>query len=182
MKRERKEKRIILFLLMGVILMTVGFATYSGFLNIDGTVNVKSSKWSVGYVLNSYSETTGSASATNKSVTVDTYTFETTLSKPGDFYEATVNVENAGTLAAKVTGIEMSTLTEAQQKYLTYTVKYDNQTYSATNNSLNLALAAGATKPLVVRVDYVQPTNSSDLPQEDVEVKVTGKITYSIDQ
>ena len=73
-------------------------------------------------------------------------------------------------------------LTIIQQKYLTYKVKYDKQTYSATNNSLNLALAAGATKPLVVRVDYVQPTNSSDLPQEDVEVKVTGKITYSIDQ
>lgn len=182
MKKERKEKRIILFLLIGVVLMTVGFATYSGWLNIDGTVNVKSSKWSIGYVLDSYKETTGSVAATSKSVTADTYTFATTLSKPGEFYEATVNVENAGTFDAKVTGIEMSALSEAQAKYLTYTVTYDGNTYSATDSALNSALSAGDTKPLVVRVTYVQPDDSADLPQSDVEIEVTGKLTYAIDQ
>ena len=60
MKSQRKEKRIILFLLIAVILMTVGFATYAGFLNIDGTVTVKSNKWSVGFNTGSYTESTGS--------------------------------------------------------------------------------------------------------------------------
>lgn len=188
MKNQRKEKRIILFLLLGVILMTVGFATYAGYLDIDGTVTVKSSKWSIGFDTASYQETTGSVAATSKTVTSDKYTFAVELSKPGDFYEATVDVENAGTFAAKVTALEMDAkinsqaLTEANKKYFTYTVKYDGNTYTSTDAALQSALAAGATKPLVIRVDYVQPADSADLPQEDVTVKVTGKLTYSIDQ
>ena len=186
MKKERKEKRIILFLLIGVILMTVGFATYAGYLDIDGTVTVKSSKWSIGFDTASYQETTGSVAATSKTVTSDKYTFAVELSKPGDFYEATVDVKNAGTFAAKVTALEMDAkinsqaLTEANKKYFTYTVKYDGNTYTSTDAALQSALAAGATKPLVIRVDYVQPADSADLPQEDVTVKVTGKLTYSI--
>lgn len=186
MKSQRKEKRIILFLLIAVILMTVGFATYAGFLNIDGTVTVKSNKWSVGFNTGSYTETSGSVAATSKTVTSENYTFAVQLSKPGDFYEATVNVENSGTFAAKVTALEMDAkingqaLTDANKKYFTYTVKYDGNTYTSTDAALQSALAAGATKPLVIRVDYVQPADSADLPQEDVTVKVTGKLTYSI--
>ena len=185
MKSQRKEKRIILFLLIAEILMTVGFATYAGFLNIDGTVTVKSNKWSVGFNTGSYTESTGSVEA-SETVTSEKYTFAVQLSKPGDFYEATVNVENSGTFAAKVTALEMDAkingqaLTDANKKYFTYTVKYDGNTYTSTDNALESALAAGASKPLVIRVDYVQPADSADLPQEDVTVKVTGKLTYSI--
>ena len=188
MKSERKEKLSILFLLIAVVIMTVGFASYAGFLNIDGTVTVKSNKWSVGYDAASYTETSGSVAASSKSVTSDTYTFAVSLAKPGDFYEATVNVENAGTFDAKVSTLEMGAtidgqaLTDANKKYFKYTVKYDGQTYEATVDTLDSILEAQTSKPLVVRVDYIQPDNSEDLPQTDVTVKVTGKLTYAIDQ
>ena len=78
---------------------------------------------------------------------------------------------------AKING---QALTDANKKYFTYTVKYDGNTYTSTDNALESALAAGASKPLVIRVDYVQPADSADLPQQDLEVNVTGKLTYSI--
>ena len=188
MKSERKEKISILFLLIAVVIMTVGFASYAGFLNIDGTVTVKSSKWSIGYDAASYVESEKSVAATSKTITSDTYTFAVELSKPGDFYEATVNVENAGTFDAKVSKLEMAAtidgqpITAANEKYFKYTVKYDGQTYTSTADALASDLDASSSKPLVVRVDYIQPEDSADLPQTDVTVKVSGKLTYAIDQ
>lgn len=180
MKKKQKEKKIVLILLAGVMLMSIGFAAYSEILNVEGTVNIGSNKWSIGYVDTTYKETSGSVAATSKTITEKGYTFATTLSKPGDFYEATLDVKNGGTFAAKVTEITMSTLTEAQQKYLKYTVIYDGNEYTETTSGLALDLAAGATKTLKVRVDYVQPENSADLPSDDTEITVTGSLKYEI--
>ena len=188
MKSERKEKISILFLLIAVVIMTVGFASYAGFLNIDGTVTVKSSKWSIGYDADSYKESTGSVGANPKNITSDTYTFAVELSKPGDFYEATVDVKNAGTFNAKVSKLEMAAtiggqpITAANEKYFKYTVTYDGQTYTSTTDALNSIVEAGKTKSLVVRAEYIQPEDSADLPQTDVTVKVSGKLTYAINQ
>ena len=180
MKKEKKEKKVVMLLLIGVIFMTVGFAGYSGVLDITGTVNVKSNKWSIGYDLESYEEATGSAIATEKNITESEYDFTTSLSKPGDFYEATLDIKNEGTFAAKITEITQSTLTAAQQKYLKYTVVYDGVEYNTTTDGLALELAAGATKTLKVRVDYVQPENSTDLPSTDTTVTVTGSLKYEL--
>lgn len=180
MKKQKKDKGIIVLLLIGAIFMTVGFATYAGKLNINGTVGVKTSKWSISYDKNSYSETTGSVEAAEKSITETDYTFKTTLSKPGDFYEATVNVKNEGTFNAKLTKITMSSLTEAQQKYLKYTVTYDETTYTQTTDNLQLQLAASGTKALKVRVEYLQPDNSTDLPSTDTSVTISGSLEYGM--
>ena len=186
MKTQRKEKRIILFLLIGVILMTVGFATYAGFLNIDGTVTVKSNKWSVGFDATSYAEATDSVSATSKSITTDSYTFAVELAKPNTFYEATVNVENAGTFIANVTKLEMeaklgtATLTDAEKKYFEYVVIYEGQTYTSSTGEITLPIEPGESKPLTVKVRYLQPADSADLPTSDKTISVTGKLTYSI--
>lgn len=180
MRSERKEKRFILFLLVAVVFMTVGFAAYEGALNINGTVKIQSNKWSVLYDSASYQESADSVAANSKTVAADNYTFDVTLSKPGDFYEATVAVKNDGTFGAEITGITMSTLTEAQQKYLTYTVTYDGTTYTETNDALALALNAGESKDMVVKVAYIQPADSQDLPSEETTVTVTGSIAYKL--
>ena len=175
---KKKDKRIILLLIVAVILMTVGFAGFAQQLTINGTVNVTASKWSVHYVTSSYEEASGSVAASSKTITDTDYEFTTTLTKPGDVYEATVNVTNDGTFDANLVKITMSTLTPAQQKYLTYTVTYAGTDYTATTGSLTLPLDAGATEALKVKVVYVQPADSSDLPSEDVEVEVTGSLDY----
>ena len=181
-KHKNTQTLVIAVLAFAILFMSVGFAAYSSKLNINGTATVKASKWSVHYVTTSYGETTGSEQATSHNITNTDFTFAVTLNKPGDFYEATVNVINDGTFDARLTALTMSTLTEAQAKYLTYKVTYDGVEYSASQTGLTnlLTYTTGSnTKVVKVRVDYVQPEASADLPTENVDVTLTASLDYT---
>jgi len=182
MERNKGTQTLVIVLLSFTILfMTVGFAVFASTLNINGTVKVSPSKWSIHYVTNSYAESTGSVAATSKTIGNTDATYSVTLAKPGDFYEFTINVINDGTFDAVLKGLTMSTLTAAQQKYLTYTVTYDGTDYtaSASNLSLSLPCTSGSnTKPVKVRVEYIQPEQSTDLPSEEVTVTLTASLDY----
>ena len=178
MKNNRKEKGVIVLLIIIAVLMTVGFANFVEDLNINGNVTVKSSKWSVHYDTASYKESTGSVTASDKKLTSTGYEFTTTLNKPGEFYEATVNVVNDGTFGAKLTGLTMSTLSAEQQKYLTYTVTYDGTEYTASATGLNVALDTNGSATVKVKVAYIQPDNSADLPASEETITITGTLNY----
>ena len=185
MKNQKRGVSLTLvFLLIAVLAMTIGFATYNATLTINGNVTAKAASWNVQYLTaNSITESTNSVHAVTTDsateLTATNYKFTVTLEKPGDFYEGTVYVKNFGTIPAKLTGITMSTLTAAQQNYLTYTVTYNDTPYTASASNLNVALAAGASIPVKVRVEYVLPENASNLPAEDQTVTVTGSFTYA---
>ena len=180
-KKKNTQLIIIAILAVAILFMSVGFASYASTLNINGTATVQSNKWSVHFVDNSYAETTGSKVGT-KTITGTSINYSVTLEKPGDFYEFTINVINDGTFDAVLNGITMSTLTAAQQKYLTYTLTYDSTPYTASQSSLSLSLphtSGSNTKAVKVRVAYIQPENSADLPQESVDVSLTASLSYA---
>ncbi len=182
--KKKKERGVLLLLVVAVLIMTVGFALYATTLNINGTVNVKGSPWNVHYDTsfgtNGVSPTTGSVTATSAVInTNDTnFAFTVTLEKPGDFYEATVKAYNEGTVDAILKSITLGGVTADQQKYLSYTVTYGEDTYTSTTTGLTDTLAAGAKKDVKVRVEYLKSAAQTDLPTEDVTVNVTGKLLY----
>ena len=179
--KKKKEIGLLIILVVAVLAMTVGFAAYSTTLNINGSVTVKGSPWKVHYdATTGVTRTTGSQVPTVEKIdTNDTnFQFTVTLTKPGDFYEATIKAWNEGTIDAILKSVTMSTLTAAQQKYLSYTVTYGTATYTETKTGLTDTLSAGAKKDVKVRVEYLKPTNQSDLPTEDVTVTVTGALLY----
>lgn len=175
---KRKESMVVLLLVAVIALMTVGFAAYTRTLNINGTVTAKGSPWNVHYINNDITESANSVAATTKSVNDTNFAFTVTLEKPGDFYEATVNVKNEGTINAVLKKITMSSLTTEQAKYLTYTVTYNGTAYTATTDGLSVALNAAATHPVKVRVEYKADALQDELPSSDTEVTVTGKLDY----
>lgn len=180
-KNKNTQILVIAVLSFAILFMSVGFATYASTLNINGTATVRANKWSVHYVDSSYAEQTGSKVATSHSLTNTDFTFAVTLEKPGDFYEATVNVINDGTFDAVLKSLTMSTLNEAQAKYLTYTVTYDGTAYTSSQASLSNSLpftTGSNTKTVKVRVEYVQPETSTDLPEENVDVTLTASLGY----
>lgn len=186
-KKKRKEIGILLFLVLAVVLMTIGFAAYTQTLNISGTVKVKGSPWDVHYIPNQITRTSGSVTPDSttgdnptvlESVDETDFEFTVTLEKPGDFYEATITAKNYGTVAAQLKSITMSTLTAEQQKYLSYKVTYNGTEYTASASNLSTAMAAGAEHPVKVRVEYLQPNDANDLPSSDVTVTVTGSLYY----
>lgn len=181
---NKKTKGVMLLLVIAVILMTVGFAAYAQRLNINGNVTVKGKPWNVHFESGTVTPTTGGKAVTAKSATVSEtdFAFTVTLEKPGDFYEATVNVINEGSMNAYLKKITMSDIS-THSKYLLYTVTYNNgTTYSATSNVSGVTLAADATHPVKVRVEYLEPASSTDLPSGDVTVTVTGNLDYSSEQ
>lgn len=180
-KNRNTQLLVIAFLSFTVLFMSVGFALYSSSLTVNGTVNVSPAKWSVHYVSNTYAESTGSVEATSKTITNTDVTYTVTLTKPGDFYEFTINAINDGSFDAKLKALTMTSLTTEQAKYLTYTVSYDGHEYNASQATLNYVLpctTGSNTAPVKVRVAYTQPENSTDLPQEAVQLTLTASLDF----
>ena len=125
--RDRRALYIVLGIVMiSVLTLTVVYAALSTTLNINGNAEVSSASWDIHLAnvqLNSSSATTGVPTITNST----TASFSTTLSKPGDFYEFTIDVVNEGSIDAMIDSVTKTpSLTDTQKKYLNYIVEYQN--------------------------------------------------------
>lgn len=180
MKKQKRTQLIAIFILaLAVLSMGIGFATYTQQLNIGGTVTVDKSKWSIHFDKNTYQAVDGSQTITTNTITGTDVQFSSTLKKPGDFCAFTIKAVNDGTFNAVLNQLNMSSLTTEQSKYLTYTVNYAGTSYTSSNAALNTALNVGDGANVVVRVEYVAPTNSADLPSENVNVDLSLQLVYN---
>ena len=173
--RGKTQNILIIALSIVVIAMSIGFATIERDLQVTGTVNLTGNKFQVQFQDNSYQESQNSVAATNVTLTGTGGTYTITLAKPGDFYEFTGVIENVGDFDAALKKVELTnTLTEAQKKYVTYTVTYGSNTYNATANDITgitLSKKVGTTpgtENFTVRVVYNTPTEEADLLTEDI--------------
>ena len=188
-KRKNNQTIIIAVLAATVLFMSIGFAAFAQTLNIQGNVVVEPTKWSVHWDTQSYQKGAGSVDILNESLTADStptltntdVTFGAKLSKPGDFAEFTINAINDGDFDAKLTAITLSSLTEAQSKYLTYTVTYNGTDYTSSATGLNIPLAATGTNTVTVKVKvlYTTPENAADLPAAETTVRLTASFDYA---
>jgi len=179
MERQNRTLVVVVAILaVTVLCMSIGFANYGQDLVIEGNTTVEAASWDIHFKEGTYTESTGSTAATSYNLDTTAMDYEVTLAKPGDFYEFTVTVENGGTFDANLVKLTMTALTDEQAKYLTYTVTYDGTTYSATTDNLSIALDAGATKDVKVRVEYVQPDEATDLPSEEETVTLNATLSY----
>ena len=174
MRRETNIQNVIIALLaITVVVMSIGYAVYSTQLNINGQATFSRAKWDVHFDTETFSETS-TIKASTKTVTDNTITYAVTLPKPG----FTVNSKNFGTIDANLTAITLSGLDAAQQNYITYTVSYNGTSYTSSASNLSVALAAGASHPVVVTVSYVAPESAANLPSTDQTVNMTVALDY----
>lgn len=188
MEKKGRQTGIIVALLVVVVAMSIGFAAtaYNSTLNINGgagsskTTTIKKAAWSVHFDDESLVETGVTNAATSPTLTATTFSYNVTLSKPGQSYEADFNVVNDGTFDAKLSKVTLSddfTLSDAEKKYLSITFSVDGTTYTSTADT-NVALNAEGTHAVVVKVEYLTPSDSADLPEEDVEKNLTAVLDY----
>lgn len=177
----RKEKSVqslaIIALSVALVIMSIGYATYTQNLEINGQATFTASKWDVHFDTATFQETTETV-ATTKEVGNTSISYEVTLQKPGDKYQFNVNAKNFGTIDAVMNKVTMTGLTEAQKKYIVYTVSYNGTEYTETTEGLTESLAAKATHPVVVKVEYKLPANATELPAEDTTVNLTATFDY----
>ena len=180
MKKQKNAQIIILSLLLAVVIFTtVGFAAYTQNLNIGGTVAVEKSKWSIHFDKSSYQLGDGSQAVTTDMASDTSINFTSTLSKPGDYCAFSIQAVNDGTFDAVLNQLEMSSLSAEQSKYLTYTVSYGSASFTSTNNSLSTPLSKGARSNVLVRVEYIAPTDPTNLRSSDVTVNLSLKLVYN---
>ena len=159
--RDRKTLYMILsIVLISIFSLTIVYAALSVTLNIQGNTEVVASSWDIH--LDNVKVTSGSVSGSAPAITSPTTaTFSTALTTPGDFYEFTVDVVNGGSIDAMIDSVvKTPELTTAQAKYLKYEITYQNG--ESINTKQNIA--AGATTPIKVRLEYRNDLSASDLP------------------
>ena len=150
-------------------------------LNITGTTGINNATWDIHW--NNVQVTTGSVTGTNVTTpaTIDnlktTVNYNITLSKPGDYYEFTVDAVNSGTIdgmidtiSSKLNNVEITTL----PNYLNYSVTYSDGAELQANQELK----TGTTETYKVRVEYKKDISSTDLPGTEQTLNLSFTVTY----
>ena len=173
--KDRETLYMILSLvLISVFSLTIVYAALSVTLNITGNSEVVASSWDIH--LENVKVTSGSVSGSAPSITSPTTaTFSTTLNMPGDFYEFTIDVVNAGSIDAMIDSVvKTPELTSEQAKYLNYIIEYQN------GESINTKqlVSKNSFVRLKVRVEFRKDVIESDLPTTSETLNLAFTINY----
>ena len=113
MEKERRIKVLsIIALIVAVLGLTVAFASLSKTLTINGTASVDAASWDIHF------ENLKEASYNGAEGVFDEPTLEGTtikdidlvVTKPNDYFAYNVDIKNSGTINAKISSVELSTL------------------------------------------------------------------------
>lgn len=172
----KKRKHTLIFGILLLILgLGLGYAFLTTTLNINGTTDVDSNTWSIYF--DNVQVTSGSVSASTPVIdsSKTTVAFNVHLSKPGDFYEFTVDAVNDGTIDAMIDTIT-KTVNEGIDipYYLSYIVTY----FDGASVSANQPLDAGSTETYKIRVAYKSNIDPEDLPSTNQSLSLSLHITY----
>ena len=179
MEKQRRIKMLSLSaVIVAVLGLTVAFAALSTTLNIKGSAYLDAAKWGIKFQNLSEPSIVGEASDAKtakieKDVSIND--IKVALSKPGDSVTYTVDLVNDGDINAKIENIEKTNLTEEQQKYITFTVKYKE---NDTELKIGDILSKKEVKPLVIKIEYRKDLESSDLPKSTQEINLSYKLDF----
>ena len=187
---NNKIQNIVLGVLaVGLIGITVAYASLSQNLTINGTAKVAAATWDVHFegmnagTATGYATlpTTGKLAASGTSVSGNIGT----LKAPGDTITYTFNVKNAGSINAKISSITAPKLTCAPVASggsqavannvcanLTYTIEYTSE--SPKTIAVGNTLTAGASKNITLKI--VNSSAATTLASEDIAVTASPMI------
>mgnify|MGYP007102736389 CR=1 FL=1 len=176
MKKKKNSSFVVIALLL-IVTISIGYAALSTTLNINGTSTIKKQTWSVYF--DTLTVTSGSATATTPAA-VDTgktkVSYAVTLNTPGQFYEFTVAVKNAGTLGAKLSAAPTKGgLSTTQAVYTNYTAVWTDTSKAPAAGD---TIAAGKSRSVKVRVEYKKDITAAQLPSADTALSLTCSIPY----
>ncbi len=176
MKKKNSKKFVLSLLVLLLLTISIGYATLSTTLKINGTSGINNPTWNVHFA--NIEVTDGSVSAT-KAATIDTATttvdYNVDLTKPGDFYEFTVDVKNEGSINAKLSALPtISGVSTEQDVYTNYTVTYKDGSAIKADDKL----ASGETKTLKVRVEFDKNITNDQLPTKAQTLNLTFEMNY----
>ena len=173
--KNNKKRSLLLILLLLVVGISIGYAALATTLNINGNTTIEKALWDIHF--ENLVKTTGSETATVDAAIDSTKTlieYTVTLPKPGDFYEFTVDMVNAGTIDAMISEVLKEGLTTDQEKYIEYSATYSDGVKLEEKDYLK----SGETQNIKVRVKYRDDINADELPTENQSLSLKFMVTY----
>jgi len=172
-RRIRRNHFYFVIILILFASIGVGYAALRSTISINGTTQITSAKWDVHFA-NCLVGTNTSGNYAQPSIT-DNGT-KLTISKiglsAGTEVEYYVDVVNAGTIDARLSGLVKSNLTTEQEKYLSYTVTYGFNTPIKENDLLK----AGTSERIRILVVY-----SDDKTLAPTTTQTISNLTFRLD-
>ena len=168
MKRNKKQNIKLLALVL-ILLLGIGFAALAATLKINGTVNVSKASWDVHFENVSIIEGSVEANPAPTSNNIDTteMTYTVNFSQPGDFFEFTTDIVNAGTIDAMIDTLTNKVYQSDGETettlppYLNTEIKYvDNEMLVKENQGI----PHNTSIKIKVRVEFKKNIEISDLP------------------
>ena len=166
-----------MILIIMILVISIGYAILSSNLNIVGSSQISAPTWDIHW--ENVVVKQGGVSATTPTIDTNktTVNYSVTLTIPGEYFEFTVDVVNAGTIdgmvsvvSNKLNNVEITTL----PNYLEYKVSYDDGVDIAPNH----LLASSTSEKYKVHVGYKKDISVSDIPATPQTLNLSFSITY----
>ena len=195
MKKFKKKSEIIIFILLVVLFVGIGYAALGANLKINGVADITSATWNVHFVEDSIHLTEGSVEIAENTeeaaASIDSSTevsYHVKLTKPGDFYEFTVDVTNEGSIDAMIDSISSKIkigdgeeteiiptgVNRNLPSYLNYSVTYSDGVEIAPKQML----VSNATETFKVRVEFSTDIDEEDLPRTNQLLSLNFRVNY----
>ena len=149
MRKKVRSKNLKLLLVLLLMVITVGYATLTTNLTINGTSKINNSTWDVHFetvTITPGSVTIDTNDNTQYAARVDSndttkVEFSVLFNEPGDFYEFTVKAVNDGSIDAMIDSVSKTlkingTTQDSIPAWLNYTVTYSDGEAIAKNHML----------------------------------------------
>ncbi|MBR4618256.1 MAG: hypothetical protein IKO49_03025 [Bacilli bacterium] len=178
MSMNKSKSALIAILVVGLVTMTVVYATLSTTLTISNSATVAATKWDIHFENLAQEAITGSNTAEVKTpAAIETDTTKISglsveFKKPGDFVTYTVNVKNAGDIPAKLTTYTPGTPTCSTNTSFCSNVEYTITYSDGTAIKVGDTIASKASKTLKVTIKL--KANITSMPAADVPVTNLG--------
>lgn len=171
------RKKVSLILVILLLMISVVYAALSSTLNINGTSKIAATSWDIHFenvqaTSNSTVTPTVAPSALPENKVVS-LTYDVQLANPGDVYEFSVDVVNGGTLDGMIElftstikvgdGPEEVVSSSTIPSYLSYSVKYNDNSDIQVNRSLN----ASTSRTIIVHVELKDDITAEELAELD---------------
>ena len=177
MRNNNKRKLYFSIFILLIVFIGIGYAYLTSNLTLSGSTKLAGNTWDIHFANVVVSE--GSV-ITPTPATIDptdntSIDYEVTLDKPGDFYEFTVDIVNAGSITGKISLITNTGIPSNLEDIIDYSIVYTNKNAPVQLNDL---LNHNSSKNIKVRVYFIEDISNDDLPSDDIDLDLTLSITY----
>lgn len=177
MNKKMKRYLSVLVLILLLLGVTVGYSVLTQGLNITGTSKITNATWDVHFanVTVKSGSVTADVAPTAPASGTTSMTYTVNLVKPGDYYEFSFDVENKGSVDAKLSALPaLAGVSTAQDVYTNYTIVHTNGTPIAVDE----LIPAGGKTNFTVRVEFDKNISANQLPTEAQTLTLTVGMTY----